>query len=49
MDGQKGYLNFIDMINGGGMGAVGIMDGGTFKMNKSGGSKRVLTALAKML
>jgi hypothetical protein len=23
MDGQKGYLNFIDMINGGGMGAAG--------------------------
>lgn len=23
MDGQKGYLNFIDMINGGGMGATG--------------------------
>jgi hypothetical protein len=33
----------------GGMGAIGIMDGGTFVMNASGGSKRVLSALNKIL
>jgi|AntRauTorcE11898_2_1112593.scaffolds.fasta_scaffold07004_3 hypothetical protein len=35
--------------DGGGMGAIGIMDGGTFVMNASGGSKRVLSALNKIL
>lgn len=35
--------------DGGGMGGAGIVDGGTFRMNKSGGSKRVLSALAKLI
>jgi hypothetical protein len=34
--------------DGGGIGAVSAMNTGLFKMNKSGGSKRVLTALAKL-
>jgi hypothetical protein len=34
--------------DGGGIGAVSAMSKGLFVMNKSGGSKRVLTALAKL-
>ena len=34
--------------DGGGIGGAAIMDGGTFVMNKSGGSKRVLQALARI-
>ena len=35
--------------DGGGIGAVSAMSKGLFVMNKSGGSKRVLTALAKLV
>lgn len=35
--------------DGGGIGAISAMQNGLFKMNKSGGSKRVLNALAKIL
>lgn len=35
--------------DGSGVGAVGAHKNGVFKMNKSGGSKRVLNALRKML
>jgi len=34
--------------DGGGIGAVSAMSNGLFVMNKSGGSKRVLNALAKL-
>lgn len=34
--------------DGGGIGAISAMNSGNFKMNKSGGSKRVLSALAKL-
>jgi hypothetical protein len=34
--------------DGGGIGALSAMKSGTFVMNKSGGSKRVLKVLAKM-
>jgi hypothetical protein len=34
--------------DGGGIGALSAMSSGVFKMNKSGGSKRVLDALKKM-
>lgn len=34
--------------DGGGIGALTAMNTGVFTMNKSGGSKRVLTALAKL-
>lgn len=34
--------------DGGGVGAISAMNSGLFKMNKSGGSKRVLNALAKL-
>ena len=34
--------------DGGGIGALSAMNSGTFKMNKSGGSKRVLSALDKL-
>jgi hypothetical protein len=34
--------------DGGGIGAMSAMSSGVFKMNKSGGSKRVLSALKKM-
>lgn len=34
--------------DGGGMGAMSAMNTGTFTMNQSGGSKRVLNALSKM-
>jgi hypothetical protein len=34
--------------DGGGVGAWSAMNTGMFKMNKSGGSKRVLTALSKI-
>lgn len=34
--------------DGGGIGAMSAMSSGVFKMNKSGGSKRVLNALVKM-
>ena len=34
--------------DGGGIGAISAMKSGTFRMNKSGGSKRVLSALAKI-
>ena len=34
--------------DGGGVGAISAVNTGLFKMNKSGGSKRVLTALSKM-
>lgn len=33
---------------GGGVGALSAMNSGMFRMNKSGGSKRVLSALAKI-
>ena len=35
--------------DGGGIGALSAMNSGVFTMNKSGGSKRVLNALAKMI
>ena len=35
--------------DGGGVGAMSAMTTGVFTMNKSGGSKRVLTALKKMV
>jgi len=35
--------------DGGGVGAISAMNSGVFTMNKSGGSKRVLNALAKMI
>lgn len=35
--------------DGGGIGGMVALNSGRFKMNKSGGSKRVLKALAKML
>jgi hypothetical protein len=35
--------------DGGGIGAISAIGNGVFKMNKSGGSKRVLSALAKMI
>jgi len=35
--------------DGGGIGAISAMNTGVFIMNKSGGSKRVLTALAKII
>lgn len=35
--------------DGSGIGALSAMNGGTFKMNKTGGSIRVLKALAKMV
>lgn len=35
--------------DGGGIGALSAMNTGVFTMNKSGGSKRVLNALAKMI
>jgi hypothetical protein len=35
--------------DGGGVGALSAMKSGTFVMNKSGGSKRVLNALKKMV
>ena len=35
--------------DGGGIGALTCLDGGTFRMNKSGGSKRVLNALKTLL
>ena len=34
--------------DGGGVGAISAMNTGVFTMNKSGGSKRVLTALSKL-
>lgn len=34
--------------DGGGVGAISAMNSGIFKMNKSGGSKRVLNALSKL-
>lgn len=34
--------------DGGGVGAISAMNSGVFRMNKSGGSKRVLNALAKL-
>ena len=34
--------------DGGGIGALSAMKHGVFRMNKSGGAKRVLTALAKL-
>ena len=34
--------------DGGGIGALSAMKSGTFTMNKSGGSKRVLSALSKL-
>jgi len=34
--------------DGGGVGAISAMNSGLFKMNKSGGSKRVLNALSKL-
>jgi hypothetical protein len=35
--------------DGGGIGALSAMNSGVFTMNKSGGSKRVLSALSKMI
>lgn len=35
--------------DGGGIGALSAMKSGTFTMNKSGGAKRVLTALTKLI
>lgn len=35
--------------DGGGVGAISAMNSGLFVMNKSGGSKRVLSALSKMI
>lgn len=35
--------------DGGGMGAMSAMNSGLFKMHKSGGSKRVLNALSKLI
>tara|TARA_B110000503_G_scaffold134325_1_gene213132 strand:+ start:82 stop:381 length:300 start_codon:yes stop_codon:yes gene_type:complete len=35
--------------DGGGVGAISAMNTGVFTMNKSGGSKRVLAALAKLI
>lgn len=35
--------------DGGGVGAISAMNTGRFVMNKSGGSKRVLSALAKLI
>lgn len=35
--------------DGGGIGALSAMNSGVFVMNKSGGSKRVLTQLAKLI
>lgn len=35
--------------DGGGVGALSVMNGGTFRMNVSGGSKRVLNALRKII
>ena len=35
--------------DGGGIGALSAIKQGVFRMNKSGGSKRVLSALAKMI
>lgn len=35
--------------DGGGIGAISAMNSGRFVMNKSGGSKRVLSALAKLI
>lgn len=35
--------------DGGGIGGMSAMNSGNFRMNKSGGSKRVLSALAKLV
>lgn len=35
--------------DGGGIGAISAMNNGVFTMNKSGGSKRVLSALSKLI
>jgi len=34
--------------DGGGVGAIGAINSGVFQMNKSGGSKRVLSAISKL-
>jgi len=54
------YYSILDLLpstspgsvwgtDGGGVGAISAMNSGLFKMNKSGGSKRVLNALTKII
>ena len=54
------YYSILDLLpytsagsmwgtDGGGIGAISAMKSGVFTMNKSGGSKRVLSALSKII
>ena len=43
------YAGSMWGTDGGGIGAISAMNTGVFTMNKSGGSKRVLSALSKLL
>jgi hypothetical protein len=54
------YYSILDLLpstsagsiwgtDGGGLGAISAMNTGIFTMNKSGGSKRVLSALSKII